>query len=156
MAQVRTAGFDVLSLYRTSFPKEERFPFLFLHAIKLRRSCKFLSYCKNGCLAGMSFTVEGPDMDENADNADERRRRFAFYERNGFYDTGYLLRDTQMTYTVLSTAKDFKPDVYYETLKGLHPSGVGVPEILKKIVLVKETHQTNGCGLLSIGVCVFL
>ena len=104
----------------------------------------------------MSFTVEGPDMDENADNADERRRRFAFYERNGFYDTGYLLRDTQMTYTVLSTAKDFKPDAYYETLKGLHPSGVGVPEILKKIVLVKETHQTNGCGLLSIGVCVFL
>ena len=80
----------------------------------------------------MSITVERPDMDENADNADERRRRFAFYERNGFYDTGYLLRDTQMTYTVLSTAKDFKPDAYYETLKGLHPVGIGMPEIIKK------------------------
>ena len=170
--QVRPAGFDVLGLYRTAFPKEERFPFLFLQAIKLRRSCKFLSYCKDEELAGMSFTVEGQDMvfvlylavsenirskgigseillylknlygkpltlnvepmDGDAGNADERRRRFSFYERNGFYDTGYLLRDSRMTYTVLSTAKDFLPDVYYETLKGLHPSGVGMPEILKK------------------------
>jgi hypothetical protein len=37
-----------------------------------------------------------------------------------------------MTYTVLSTAKDFKPDAYYETLKGLRPIGIGMPEIIKK------------------------
>ena len=37
-----------------------------------------------------------------------------------------------MTYTDLSTAKDFKPDAYYETLKGLHPVGIGMPEIIKK------------------------
>ena len=145
---------------------------MFLQIMKHRRCCRFLSYYKDGSLAGLSFTVEGRDMvfvlylavsesirskgigseilsylknlygkplslnvepkDENADNADERRRRFAFYERNGFSDTGYLLQDTQMTYTILSTANEFLPDVYYETLKGLHPIGVGMPEILKK------------------------
>lgn len=169
---IRPAGFSVRRLYLSAFPKEERFPFLFLQMMRLRRSCRFISYYKEGSLAGLSFTVEGrgmvfvlylavsenirstgigseilsylknlygkpltlniEPMDDTADNADERRRRYSFYERNGFYNTGYLLRDTQMTYTVLSTAKDFLPDVYYETLLGIHPGGLGMPEILKK------------------------
>ena len=44
--QIRTSGFETRSLYRFSFPKEEKFPFLFLQAMKLRHSCKFLSYYK--------------------------------------------------------------------------------------------------------------
>lgn len=167
--QVRTAGFDVFGLYRSAFPKEERFPFLFLQMMKLRRSCRFLSYYKDGILAGLSFTVEGPEMvfvlylavsanvrsrgygseilsslkdrykkpltlnieplDEDAANAEERKRRFSFYERNGFSNTGYLLQDSQMTYTVLSTAEDFSVEDYTKALLGLHPFGMKMPEI---------------------------
>ncbi|MBE6507711.1 MAG: GNAT family N-acetyltransferase [Methanocorpusculum parvum] len=166
---IRNAGFSARSLYLQAFPREERFPFLFLKVLALRRSCLFVSYYADDCLVGISYAVEGPEMvfvlylavsanvrsrgygseilsslkdlykkpltlnieplDEDAANAEERKRRFSFYERNGFSNTGYLLQDSQMTYTVLSTAEDFSVEDYTKALLGLHPFGMKMPEI---------------------------
>lgn len=165
----RKAGFCVRRLYRASFPKAERFSFLFLKALALTKKSRFFAYYAGEELAGMSFTIEGRDMvfllylavspamqskgfgseilsylktlykkpltlnaeplDSAAENAAERKRRFAFYERNGFSDTGYVLTDSQMTYTVLSDAEQFSAAEYVEALSGLHPKGFGMPEI---------------------------
>lgn len=169
----RRAGFSVWRLYRCSFPKEERFPFLFLKVLALRKRSRFLAYYAGDKLAGFSFTVEGQDMvfllylavspvmqskgfgseilaylkglykkpltlnaeplDAAAGNAKDRERRFVFYERNGFSDTGYVLSDSQMTYTVLSDAEVFSAAEYYDALYGLHPKGLGMPEIRRRM-----------------------
>ena len=98
------------------------------------RSCGFgteiLSYLKT--LYNKPLTLNMEPLDSAADNADERLRRFAFYERNGFSDTGYLLVDPQMTYAVISTAKEFSLEEYKEALHGLHPGGIGMPDIVKR------------------------
>ena len=168
----RTAGFSVRSLYLQSFPKEERFSFLFLKILACTKASRFLAYYDGESLAGISFTIEGERMvfllymavspslqshgygteileylkeqykkpitlnaeprDDDSENADERSRRFAFYEQNGFSDTGYVLQDTKMTYTVLSSAKKFAIEDYYGALLGLHPKGIGMPKIRKR------------------------
>lgn len=78
------------------------------------------------------ITLNAEPRDDDSENADERSRRFAFYERNGFSDTGYVLQDTKMTYTVLSSAKKFAIEDYYGALLGLHPKGIGMPKIRKR------------------------
>lgn len=169
---VHPAPWSLRRLYVESFPKEERFPFLFLKALALTRKSRFLAYYDGDTLAGMSFTIEGKDMvfllylavspamqsrgfgteilsylkelykkpltlnaeplDSAAGNAVERERRFVFYERNGFSDTGYELVDSKMTYAVLSDAEVFSAAEYYEALLGLHPKGIGMPEIRRR------------------------
>lgn len=166
---IHPAPWSLRRLYLESFPKEERFPFLFLKALARTKKSRFLAYYDGDTLAGMSFTIEGKDMvfllylavspalqsrgfgteilsylkelykkpltlnaeplDSAAENSPERERRFAFYERNGFSDTGYELVDSKMTYTVLSDAEVFSAAEYAEALLGLHPKGIGMPEI---------------------------
>jgi GNAT superfamily N-acetyltransferase len=42
-------------------------------------------------------------LDPAADNFGQRKRRFAFYRRNGFYDTGYHVWEVGGKFRVLST-----------------------------------------------------
>lgn len=42
-------------------------------------------------------------LDEDAPNYSQRRRRFAFYQKNGFYDTGYYVWEVGGKFRVLST-----------------------------------------------------
>ncbi len=169
----RPAG-SVKSLYHDAFPKEERYPYLLLKLLSLRRCISFLEYGDvDEKPISFSYTVEGEEMvfilylaveensrskgygseilsllknryvgksltlnieplDSAAANFSERQKRFAFYERNGFSDTGYNLRDSTMTYMILSTAEDFDAEKYRKTLLGLHPFGIGMPEIKRR------------------------
>ena len=45
-------------------------------------------------------------LDPTASNYLQRKRRFAFYEKNGFYDTGYHVWEVGGKFRVLSTRKD--------------------------------------------------
>ena len=48
-----------------------------------------------------TFVLEIEPLDEDAPNLHQRIKRLAFYERNGFTETGYDLYDEAMRYTVL-------------------------------------------------------
>ncbi len=56
---------------------------------------------------GRNITLDVESMDPNADNIEERKRRFAFYERHGLTDTKYdFTDDGKSMYTVLSSDVD--------------------------------------------------
>ena len=57
-----------------------------------------------------------------ADNAEQRRRRFSFYERSGFRDTGYAVQDSTGEYWTLAReapGTTFDPDDFRDTLSCL-------------------------------------
>ena len=54
-------------------------------------------------------------VDETADNYGERRRRLRFFEKNGFHDTGYEMRDESGPYRILSNAEDFDLEGFVES-----------------------------------------
>lgn len=70
---------------------------------------------------GAQLTLNVEPLDPSSDNAPQRERRFSFYLRNGFSDTGYELFDGAIRYTVLSTAEDFDPDGYRSVLRSFTP-----------------------------------
>jgi len=51
-------------------------------------------------------------LDEAEANYSERVRRLRFYEKNGFYDTGYDVDEVGGTFYVLSTAQTFDEKAY--------------------------------------------
>ena len=54
-----------------------------------------------------------------ADNAEQRRRRFSFYERSGFRDTGYAVQDSTGEYWTLARevpGTPFDPDDFRDAL----------------------------------------
>lgn len=58
-------------------------------------------------------------IDENAPNAEQRKSRLRFYNRNGFFDTGYLVEDVGGMFTAMSNVKDFSPKEYQRLFKAL-------------------------------------
>ena len=51
-------------------------------------------------------------LDEEAENAEERIRRMRFYEKNGFFDTGYDIEEIGGTFRVLATEKEIDMEAY--------------------------------------------
>ena len=51
-------------------------------------------------------------LDPNADNFDERVRRFRFYEKNGFYNTKYDIEEVGGVFRVLATTPTFDQEEY--------------------------------------------
>lgn len=47
-------------------------------------------------------------LDEQAANAKQRQRRFAFYQQHGFSDTNYQVVENGVRYTILANQKHFK------------------------------------------------
>lgn len=68
---------------------------------------------------GAPLTLNVEPLDPASDNNSQRERRFSFYFRNGFSETGYELIDGMMRYTILSTAKEFDPNEYLSVLRSL-------------------------------------
>lgn len=56
---------------------------------------------------------------DTAENFTERKNRLAFYEKNGFFDTGYLVREVGGVFTVMSTASTLDVAAYKEVFKTL-------------------------------------
>lgn len=59
-----------------------------------------------------SVTLNVEPLDPAAENYAQRQRRFAFYQRNGFYDTGYHVWEVGGMFRVLSTRTQLDPAVY--------------------------------------------
>ncbi len=68
---------------------------------------------------GRNISLDVESMDPNAENLEERKRRFAFYERHGITDTKYdFTDDGKSFYTVLSSdIEGFDIDSFINMLK---------------------------------------
>jgi GNAT superfamily N-acetyltransferase len=58
-------------------------------------------------------------LDERAANSDERIRRMRFYQKNGFYDTGYDIKEVGGVFRVLSTKPDLDVSAYLNVFRKL-------------------------------------
>lgn len=63
------------------------------------------------------LNVEKPD--DYAENAEQRQRRLKFYMKNGYSDTGYIMKEKDGDYLILSTSREFNPNELSEALKHL-------------------------------------
>lgn len=52
-----------------------------------------------------------------AENLDQRRKRFAFYEKNGFFDTGFYVWEIGGKFRVLSTTAELEVPAYKAIFK---------------------------------------
>ena len=71
---------------------------------------------------GCSIVLDIEPVIAEADNAEQRRRRLAFYERAGFRDTGYAVLDSTGEYWTLvreAPGTTFDPDDFRDTLRRL-------------------------------------
>ena len=69
---------------------------------------------------GKSIVLNVEPLNLEASNYEQRKRRIAFYERNGIFDTGYELYDKRESYAVLSSKADsFEPKEYAKLLGGM-------------------------------------
>ena len=71
---------------------------------------------------GCTIVLDIEPVIAEADNADERRRRLAFYERAGFRDTGYAVLDSMGEYWTLvreAPGSTFRPDDFRDALRYL-------------------------------------
>lgn len=67
-------------------------------------------------------------LDENAPNNDQRMKRMAFYEKNGFRDTGYNIREVGGVFRVLSSTGKMDMQAYQKVFLKLS-YGLWKPEI---------------------------
>ena len=58
-------------------------------------------------------------LDPEAENYPQRQRRFRFYQRNGFFDTGYHVWEVGGKFRVLATAPSLDLDAYREIFRKL-------------------------------------
>jgi len=69
--------------------------------------------------------VEIEPVDDDAPNAEQRRRRLAFYERAGLRLTGFTLQEGTECYSIMTSAGSFDPLAYQRLLSraglGLRP-----------------------------------
>ena len=61
---------------------------------------------------GKTVCLNIEPLDENAENYDERVRRFKFYAKNGFFDTGYDIDEIGGKFRVLATMPAIDPEAY--------------------------------------------
>ena len=54
---------------------------------------------------------------DTAPNLEERKRRFAFYKKNGFFDTDYNVWEIGGKFSILSTSPTLDTDAYKEIFK---------------------------------------
>lgn len=77
---------------------------------------KTLSYLKDK-YKNKPLTVNIEPLDQNAENSLQRERRLAFYKRNGFVETGYMVRGEKVSYMILSTEEGFDVREYKKLIK---------------------------------------
>lgn len=65
---------------------------------------------------GQRIVLNIEPLDDKAPNAEQRRKRLAFYERNGFDESGYVARDSSAAYDVLCFGPILDPEEYERLL----------------------------------------
>lgn len=66
--------------------------------------------------AGRAIILEIEPLDPAAPNIEQRRRRLAFYERNGFSPTGHTIQEGGQSYTLMSD-RPFDPGAFYRMVR---------------------------------------
>ena len=93
-----------------------------------------------GCEVLSKIKRENPDKNvilniepitPDAENLEERIKRLAFYEKNGFSDTGFMAREIGGVFSVLSTNGQVDTESYKKVFKDLS-FGLWSAEIKKK------------------------
>ena len=69
-------------------------------------------------------------LDESTDNYADRVRRYEFYIKNGFYDTGYNIDEVGDTFRVMSTSESVDVSDYLEIFSKMS-FGLWKPRIIK-------------------------
>ena len=80
--------------------------------------------------SGRKIILNVEPLDETADNAAERVRRMAFYQKNGFFDTGYDIEEVGGVFRVLSTVPELDVEGYLKVFRRLS-FGMWRPKIEK-------------------------
>ena len=86
-----------------------------------------LTHIKNS-FGEKSIFLNVEPLDTKAENYTQRARHIAFYMKNRFSDTHYMLEDRGDSYLILFTAEKFFPKEYTDVLKKLS-FGSSVPTI---------------------------
>lgn len=73
---------------------------------------------------GKPISLNIEPLDHKAENYIQRMKRFAFYQKNGFSDTYYMLEVHNERYQILSTSTEFKIEEYTAVLRKL---SFGIP-----------------------------
>ncbi|BDF05284.1 GNAT family N-acetyltransferase [[Clostridium] hylemonae] len=61
--------------------------------------------------------LEVEEPDDSAENAEQRRRRIAFYKRNGFYETKQYIKIRSVRYEIMSTEEGFTVEDFRDLRK---------------------------------------
>ena len=79
---------------------------------------------------GKTIVLNVEPILETAQNNDQRIRRMAFYQKNGFYDTGYYIREVGGVFRVLATTPELNTNAYLQVFRRMS-LGLWKPEITK-------------------------
>lgn len=79
---------------------------------------------------GKTVVLNVEPLDETAGNNDQRVRRMAFYRKNGFYDTGYNIREVGGVFRVLATVPELDTAAYGKVFRKMS-LGLWRPEMKK-------------------------
>ena len=90
---------------------------------------EILQYLKDSN-SGKTIVLNVEPVDERAENNDQRIRRMAFYKKNGFYDTGYNIREVGGVFRVLATAPELDTAAYGKVFRKMS-LGLWRPEMTK-------------------------
>ena len=132
----------VLEIYERSFPPEEQVPMSELRRSTERDEVSFLAWIDPSLPAGedgagnviaLTFSFVFPDLfylgipqlleieplTREAANYQQRMRRLAFYERNGFTVTNMITHEADQTYRVLARGGIVTPERLEEALNSV-------------------------------------
>ena len=138
---------EARAIYLEAFPKEERLPWWLLRLNALRRGIDITGWTEDGALRGITVSVTQGGLhfllffaihpqcrgqgygsailealkathDTVVLNV-ERQRRFAFYRRCGFQDTGYHVWEVGGMFRVLSTKEVLDVPAYKQIFRKL-------------------------------------
>ena len=90
---------------------------------------EILQYLKD-CNPGKTIVLNVEPLDASAENNHQRIRRMAFYKKNGFYDTGYNIREVGGVFRVLATAPELDTAAYGKVFRKMS-LGLWRPEMKK-------------------------
>lgn len=88
-----------------------------------------LSYLKEQN-PGKTILLNIEPLDEQSDNYGQRLSRYHFYQKNGFFDTGYLINEVGGTFTVMSTDPHLDTSAYQTVFTSIS-FGLWKPQIFR-------------------------
>lgn len=85
------------------------------------------------------FGIEQPD--EKAENNEQRIKRKNFYEKHGFHDSGYTIKQSNVTFEILLRGNPIVIDDFYRLMEKLW--GKFIWSIAKKFIKIhkNQTHK---------------